>query len=262
MKLTIGMPSYKNHEQVWWTIEALRLYQDVKDCEILVVDNYGSEDTKKVCRDTKIRYELFNEVNGTGPVRNKIFDLAKNDFVLVMDSHILLYPEAISKLKVWLASNWEDAKNLLQGPIVLSALVNAYTHYENKWRAHMWGTWPPAVIPESIPEEPFEIEMMGCGLFGCRKDSWLGFHKDCKGFDGVEGVIHEKYRRSGRKVLCLPFLKWVHRFGPKFGYPLLLDDKIRNFLLGFEEIGLDPKPIYEHFGEDEVEAVRKRISEG
>ena len=57
------MPSYGNPEQVWFTVEALRLYQDVKGCEILIVDNEGNKDTEKVCKDAKIRYELFNEVN-------------------------------------------------------------------------------------------------------------------------------------------------------------------------------------------------------
>jgi glycosyltransferase involved in cell wall biosynthesis len=246
--LSVAMPAYKNAEQVWWTVEALRMYQGLDNKEIFVVDNYGDADTKKVCSDTKIRYELCNDVNGTGYVRNKIFELAQSDFVLVIDSHVLLYPEAITKLRQWVELNWEDAINLIHGPIVMSALVNAFTHYENKWRADMWGIWPKAVRPSEIPDAPFEIEMMGCGLFGCRRDSWLKFHPDCRGFDGVEGVIHEKYRRAGRKVLCLPFLKWVHKFGNKVQYPLLRSDKIRNFLLGFEEIGMDPAPVYEHFG--------------
>lgn len=259
--ITIGMPSYGNPEQVWFTVEALRLYQDIKECEILVLDNQGNQQTQKVCSDMKIRYELFNEVNGTGPARNKIFDLAKKPFVLVIDSHVLLYQNAIKLLKVWLKSYWEEAKNLIQGPIVLSALTNAYTHYDNVWRKEMWGIWPKAVHPDTlVGAEPIEIDMMGCGLFGCRKDSWLGFHKDCQGFDGVEGVIHEKYRKHGRKVLCLPFLKWVHKFGSVGGYPCYTEDKIRNFLLGFGEIGLDRTPLYEHFGRERVKKIERTIA--
>ena len=122
----------------------------------------------------------------------------------------------------------------------------------------MWGIWPAAVKPEDVPNEPFEIEMMGCGLFGCRKDSWLGFHKDCIGFGGVEGIIHEKYRKHGRKVLCLPFLKWVHKFG-RGSYPLYEDDRIRNFLLGFEEVGLDNSIIHDHYGKDKVSAIAEKL---
>jgi len=261
--ITIGMPAYGNPDEVWFTVEALRMYQHVDGCEILVLDNQGNDDIKKVANDCRVRYELYNEVNGTGPARNAIFDRASRPFVLVIDSHVLLVPRTIEALKWWLANNWDKAVNLLHGPMVLSSLKNAYTHYDNKWRAQMWGTWPAAIDPDKIQPDPFEIEMMGCGLFGCRKDSWLGFHKDCKGFDGVEGVIHEKYRRAGRKVLCLPFLKWVHKFGQtKRNYPLRIEDKIRNFLLGFAEIGMDPAPIYEHFGEEAVNAVRQAMATG
>lgn len=261
--ITVAMPSYGNPVEVWFTVQALRMYQDMDGVELLVLDNQGNDDTAKCCRDCKIRYERFAEVQGTGPARNVIFERAKMPFVLVIDSHVLLYPNALKELKWWLSNHWDEAKNLIQGPMVLSALRNCYTHYQNQWRAQMWGTWPPAVRPESLDgAEPFEIEMMGCGLFGCRKDSWLGFHPACRGFDGVEGVIHEKYRKAGRKVLCLPFLKWVHLFRLKSApapYPLKVMDRIRNFVLGFRELGMDLKPLREHFGDENVRAAESAI---
>jgi glycosyltransferase involved in cell wall biosynthesis len=261
MLMTIAMASYGNPDQVWFTVEALRMYQDVSDCEILVLDNQGNDDVKKVVKGCRVRYEVFSDVPGVAPARNKIFELAKGSFVLVLDSHVLLYPKAIQKLKLWLANNWDRASNLIQGPMVLPSLKNAYTHYDDKWRGHAWGTWPPAVNPDSLTEE-IEIQMMGMGLFGCRKDSWLGLHPDARGFGGTEGVIHEKYRRAGRKVLCLPFLKWVHKFGRSGDFPLRVEDKIRNYLLGFDEIGMDKTPIYSHFGQDKVAEIERTINRG
>lgn len=273
MNLTIGMAAYNNPEQVWWTLQGLKLYQDVEDCELLVVDNQGNEKIQDVCIDTYVRYETFTRVNGTGPARNAIFDFASGDFVLVLDSHVLLWPDAIKKLKAWLDANPEEARNMIHGPIVLKRqqedkalpmVDRAFTHYEDVWRAQMWGTWAPkeGIAIEDLPEEAFEIKMMGCGLFGCRKDSWLRFHKDCRGFGGVEGIIHAKYRHHGRRVLCLPFMLWVHRFGAhRPGYPLQLRDRIRNFLLGFEEIGMDPEPIYRHYGEAKVRAIADEINQ-
>jgi len=254
------MPSYGNPEQVWFTLLALRMYQDVEGCEILVVDNQGNDDTKKACCDQRVRYEVFTGTPGTGPVRNKAFELATKPFVLVMDSHVFLYPEAIAKLKAWLDKNWDEAANLIHGPLVLPGLCNAYTHYENQWRNKTWGIWCSPVQHEDLPKDPFEIQMMGLGVFGCRKDSWLGFHKDCKGYGGVEGVIHEKYRHYGKKSLSLPFLKWVHKFRCDVHYPLTIEDRIRNFLLGFSEIGLDPSPIYDHYGKDLVGKTAKTIA--
>lgn len=264
MNITIGMASYNNPEQVWWTIQGLRMFHDVSDCEILVVDNQGNNKTKQVCDHTGVRYVLSNKKVGTGAARNAIFDHATGEFVLVIDSHVYLVPGAIDKLKKWLADNWDEAVNLLQGPLHQGNLRLAWTHYKNEWRKQMWGTWAPAggMPVEDLPTEPFEIEMMGMGLFGCRKDSWLRFHDKARGFDGVEGVIHAKYRHHGRRVLCLPFMGWVHRFsGINFGYPLHLKDKITNFLHGFDEIGMDPQPLYDHFGIDTVKAIESKIFE-
>ncbi|HUS88002.1 MAG TPA: glycosyltransferase family A protein [Desulfosporosinus sp.] len=261
MILTIAMPCYDNFTEVWFTVEALRLYQDLTDCEILVLDNKGSDEMYKLVKSFQaVRYEKFNEVNGTGPVRNEIFKRAKGDFVLIIDSHVFLWKDNVARLKWWLKENWEEAKNLIQGTIVLSSLKNCYTNYLPQWRAGMWGIWPPAQDVNKLGDQSIEIEMGPLGLFGCRKDSWLGFHPKCKGFDGIEGVIHAKYRKYGRKVLCLPWLRWVHFFGSESRlYPLQTEDKIRNLLYGFKEIGLDIKPIYDHFGDLVVGKVAEAI---
>ena len=97
--------------------------------------------------------------------------------------------------------------------------------------------------------EPFEIPMQGLGLFFVRKAAWLGFNKNARAFGGEEGYIHEKYRRHGYKALCLPFLKWLHRFARPDGvqYPLTLEDKLRNYILGFTELGMDLEPVRKHF---------------
>jgi glycosyltransferase involved in cell wall biosynthesis len=98
-------------------------------------------------------------------------------------------------------------------------------------------------------DEPFEIPMQGLGLFFVRKAAWLKFNEHARGFGGEEGYIHEKYRKNGHKTLCLPFLKWLHRFGRPDGvkYTLTLNDKVRNYILGFTELGMSLEPIRKHF---------------
>src|SRR5207237_2934286 len=83
------------------------------------------------------------------------------------------------------------------------------THFDPVWRAQMWGSDPRGQDPEG---EPFEISMQGLGVFSCMKDDWLGFHPKFQGFGGEEGYIHEKFRQAGRRCLCLPWLRWMHRF--------------------------------------------------
>lgn len=96
---------------------------------------------------------------------------------------------------------------------------------------------------------PFEIPAMGLGLFLARTGSWLGFNRYMRGFGGEEGYIHTKYRNAGRKCVCLPWLKWVHKFNApeEINYSVDRRNKTRNYVLGFNEVGLSLKPVYEHF---------------
>jgi len=97
--------------------------------------------------------------------------------------------------------------------------------------------------------DPFEIPAQGMGLFTCRKDAWLGFNDHFSGFGGEEFYIHEKFRKAGRKAMCLPFLRWMHRFarpnGPK--YAVRTEDRVRNYVLGHNELGLDLTDCKTHF---------------
>ena len=82
--------------------------------------------------------------------------------------------------------------------------------------------------------------MQGMGLFACRKDAWPGFNPLFRGFGAEEGYIHEKVRQGGGRTLCLPFLRWMHRFNRPLGapYPNIWEDRIRNYYIGWRELGL------------------------
>lgn len=102
-------------------------------------------------------------------------------------------------------------------------------------------------------DPPFEIPGMGLGLFLCRKEAWLGFSPHFRGFGGEELYIHEKFRQAGHKAICLPFLRWGHRFGRENGgvrYPLTLWNKVRNLVICHQELGLDLEHIHRHFVEE------------
>jgi len=119
-----------------------------------------------------------------------------------------------------------------------------YAGYERKLKGD--GHGPLGYHPSS---EPFEIFAQGCGLFLTRKNSWLGYNKHVRGFGGEECCIHTKYRKAGRKTICLPFLKWVHRFNraDDIPYELNIENKVRNYILEFVEMGLDFAPLKAHF---------------
>src|SRR3712207_2865162 len=100
--LTIGMATYKDFDGVYFTLQALRLYQDVTDTELLVVDNYGCEHTKRLVEErVKGRYILATETVGTAAAKNVVFQEARGDAVLCCDSHVLFVPGSITRLKAY-----------------------------------------------------------------------------------------------------------------------------------------------------------------
>jgi hypothetical protein len=98
-------------------------------------------------------------------------------------------------------------------------------------------------------DTPFEVPGMGLGLFTCRREAWQGFNPHFRAFGGEEMYIHEKFRAAGHRCLCLPWLKWLHRFPRDRGVPYMLSkyQKVRNYVLGHQELGLDIAPVYDHF---------------
>jgi hypothetical protein len=247
--LTIGMATYDDFDGVYFTLQALRMYHDLDDTELLVVDNYGCPHTRDLVRDwANGTYLLADDVVGTAAPKDLVFRKASGVAVLCCDSHVLFPPGVIARLKRYYREH-PDCVDLLQGPLVYDDGRQVSSHFEPVWRDQMWGVWatdPRAFDPES---EPFEIPMQGLGAFSCRSEAWPGFHPGFRGFGGEEGYLHEKFRRAGAQCLCLPWFRWMHRFGRPRGipYPLTIDDKLRNYLLGHTELGLDLAPVLAHF---------------
>jgi hypothetical protein len=132
----------------------------------------------------------------------------------------------------------------------------------------MWGVWGDERGRDRNPS--VEIAMHGLGVFACRRGAWPGLNPRLRGFGAEEGCLHEKFRQRGATTLCLPFLRWLHRFERPFGalYETRWDDRIRNYLILFDELDLDASPVVQHFEEllggetaqPIVEAVKKEIA--
>lgn len=103
--------------------------------------------------------------------------------------------------------------------------------------------------PVEDGDEPFQIPAQGLGMFACRKEAWPGFNEHFRKFGGEEGYIHDRIRENGGYALCMPFLKWNHRFGRPNGTPYPLDNynKLRNYILGHKETGRPIQAALNHF---------------
>lgn len=254
--LTIGMATYDDFDGVYFSIQAIRLYHPevLDDVAFLVLDNHpGGPHAPALKRlgDSIENYTYwpYDHVQGTA-ARDLLFRLGSSEFVLVMDSHVLFAPGALRRLIDYLKTH-RDTPDLLQGPLLCDDGSSLSSHFEPGWRAGMYGTWALDRRAADMEAEPFEIPMQGLGAFVCRRGAWPGLNPRLAGFGAEEGYVHEKFRRAGGRNLCLPFLRWMHRFGRPGGtaYPNEISDRIRNYLIVARELGTDPAPALAHFEE-------------
>ena len=255
-RLTIGMAAYDDYDGVYFTLQALRLYHPeiVEDTEFLVIDNNPegrcAEPMKKLENwVSNYRYVPCNDRTGT-VIRDAVFAEASGEFVLCIDCHVFIVPGALRQLLAYFDSH-PLTNDLLQGPLIYDDLKTFSTHFEPSWRKGMFGQWGTDDRGKDADAEPFDIPMQGLGLFACRREAWPGLNPRFRGFGGEEGYIHEKIRRAGGRTLCLPSLRWMHRFNRPLGVPYrnTWEDRIRNYMIGFTELGFDLGPLKDHFAD-------------
>lgn len=265
--LTIGMATYDDFDGLFFTIQALRLYhlKDMADkVEFVIIDNnpdseHGKANKNFITSWVKGSYFPYTEKKSTS-VRNEIFKKATGEYTLCLDSHVMIEPGGIKELLGYYAKH-PKSKDIVSGPMWYDGLEqdSVSTHFDPVWRDIMYGVW--GTNKEKYEDgEPFEIPMMGLGLFSCRTAAWQGFNEKFRGFGAEEGYIHEKFRRAGGKAICIPKLRWNHRFVRPVGvpYPNIIEDRIWNYFIGWLEILKDPN---HPFIEETVQAFSDRLPE-
>lgn len=257
--LTVGMACYDDYNGVYFTTQALRMYHDIfnsDEAEIIVIDNnpkssHGEATAKFVNSQKNCRYIPYTARTSTA-IRNEIFRNSNGKYTISIDCHVFLTSGSIESLLMYYLSN-PNCLDIVQGPLIYDDLKSIATHFKPKWNHSMFGVWETNHEAMKIGK-PFEIPMQGLGAFSCETKNWRGFNKFFKGFGGEEGYIHEKFRQAGGRAICLPNFKWMHRFARPDGvkYPLILEDRIWNYFIGWLELTQDPehtmiKDAYEHF---------------
>jgi len=252
------MPCYDDFDGVYFSTQSLLMYhRDVLPyMKIIIVDNnpdsIDGKQTKEYAKEIGAKYVPYGEKIGSSVAKQQIFEYADTPYVLCMDSHVMLEAGSLTKLLMYYQCN-ENTNDLLQGPLLSENPTEkqVWTHLAPKWKEEMFGIWSQDPRGNDPSSAPFEIPMQGMGVFSCRRDAWVGFNKNFRGFGGEEWYIHRKFKAFGGKTLCLPFLRWNHRFRrATIPYSVTIEDKIRNYLVGFLELGLDIEGIVRHFQRD------------
>lgn len=170
IRLTIGMATHRDFDGVYFSLNSIRLYHTevLQFCELIVVDNdptgpqagrlreflaqvehgaFSRDRPQPLSRNLpqpySVRYIPYSGATGTTAPRDMIFHEASGDAVLVIDSHVQIWPCGIQRLHRYFASNPESG-DLLHGPLVMDSLSGVATHFDDVWRGGMWGTWGTA----------------------------------------------------------------------------------------------------------------------
>jgi hypothetical protein len=250
--LTIGMATHTDERNVEWTLAGLReqiVLAGLQDeVEVVVVDNNptGPEGarTKSHCTQRHARYEPFTAVVGTSAPRNHVFNVARGEWVLCIDSHVSLIGDTLTKLVEFCRGNSSD--DLYHATLINESVLRpdgspavVWTHWIERWGSDgMFGK--AASIPAAALQrgEPLPIGMAGLGLFLARRESWLRFSDHQKHFGGEEGYIHQKYRVAGRQVMLLPWALWWHRFAQhNKPFPTDWESRANNYVDSFKQLG-------------------------
>lgn len=256
--LTIGMATYDDYDGVYFSINALRLYHDIcstDKVEFLVVDNNPNSEhgkcTKNYIDSIGGKYVPLDVIPSSFS-KYKVAEYASGKYVLIIDCHVLLEKNGIGNLLEYYSNN-PDCKNLVQGPLWYDDLKKIATHFIPVWRGDMFGRWE---FNEDAYNkgDPFEILMQGMGMLSFERKNWPSISPYFMGFGGEEGYISEKFRQNGGKNICLPNVKWTHRFNRPNGVPfrLTLEDRVWNYFIGWLDLYNDPKHemivnIYDYF---------------
>jgi hypothetical protein len=255
-KMCIGMATYDDYDGVYFSIQAIRLYHPeiLDDIEFVVLDNNPTGPCAEALKSLgnsmpNYRYVAGDNFQGTWS-RFSLINQTNAPYIMCMDSHVMILPGAIKRLLDYFDTN-PETPDFLQGPLVGDDLSSLSSHFTPGWGSGMFGKWASDPRADDVDGDEFDIPMQGLGLFAFRKDHWPQINSRFNGFGGEEGYVHEKVRRAGGRTLCLPFLRWIHRFNRPMGahYALNWHDRIRNYMIAFNDLKLDTGDMIKHFRE-------------
>jgi glycosyltransferase involved in cell wall biosynthesis len=250
-KLTIGMANWDDPEGAWWTLCDIRLHhvkRERTDVELLVVDDMPDkqQDLENACNNAGARYVHHSKNKGPAHAKDSVWEHAKGDYVLLLDSHVLLAPCSVQYIIDAIDSDL-IGKDLWTGPLLNESGGTIATELLPEWRGDFFGIW--FTDPELPKIKIKEIEGHGSAYTLMKREHYPYFSKHFSGFSGEELYLHQKVRNNGGKCYTHQELGWIHRFmrSKPITYSLTLNDKLRNYLVASYEIGWSIKQCCDYF---------------
>lgn len=250
-KLTIGMSNWDDVEGAFWTLSAIRQYHvpvSNTDVELLVIDDMPTkqEDLERMCTLASARYVHHSKNKGPAHAKDSVWEFASGEYVLLLDSHVLLSQCSVQYI-LDAIDNDLIGQDLWTGPLLNESGHVIATELLPEWRGAFFGVWH---TNQDIHKTPImEIEGHGSAYTLMKKEHYPFFSPYFFGFSAEELYLHEKVRRRGGKCFIHKALGWVHRFHRTKGvtYRLLIEDKLRNYLVASYEMGWNIKQCCDYF---------------
>jgi glycosyltransferase involved in cell wall biosynthesis len=254
-KLTIGCACYDDVEGLFWTMSIIRQFHVPReniDVELLCVDDMPTpqKDLNHLCNLLGAKYVHQPKNKGPAHAKNSVFENASGDYTLLVDSHVLCAPNSIRYILDGIENN-KIQNDIWSGPLINESGHIYATELEPKWRGEFFGVWH--TDNDIVAKDVKEIEGMGSAFFCMSTQNFIkigGFPKEFSGFAGEEIILSELNRQHNNgKHLCHNTLRWQHRFlrTRPVSYVLTVNDKYKNYLIGFYKCGWDTSVVREYF---------------
>ncbi len=245
------MANWDDPEGAFWTLTAIRQYhvkEDNKEVELLVVDDMPEkqQDLENVCSNSGARYVHHSKNKGPAHAKDSVWEHAQGDYVLLVDSHVLLAPCSVNYILDAIDSDL-IGKDLWTGPLLNERGHMIASELLPEWRGQFFGVWH--TDQDLLKTKIKEIEGHGSAYTLMKREHYPYFSPHFKGFSGEELYLHQKVRNNGGKCYTHVDLGWIHRFmrSKPITYSLTLNDKLRNYLVASYEIGWSIKQCCDYF---------------
>jgi hypothetical protein len=124
--------------------------------EIIILDNNpnGKLLIASAKQNPNVRYEPYTDKNSTA-VRDILFKIAKGDWVMCMDCHVMYPSGVMDKLVQYITDN-PLSKDLLQGPMLSDKGKPYATQFDEEWSSGMYGKWGWDKRADNVDGDPFD----------------------------------------------------------------------------------------------------------
>ncbi len=220
-KYSLIVPVFNRPDEVEELLASLA-EQQVKDFELLIVEDGSSVPCKEVCESYSDRIDIqyfFKENSGPGPSRNYGMERARADYFIIFDSDCLIPENYLAEVDSFLEKNpigsfgGPDAAHASFSSVqkaINFVMTSAITTGGIRGGGEQLGKFQPRSFNMGISREVFE-KVGGYGKIHPGEDPDLTFRIWAVGFDTA--LIEKAHVFHKRRIDWQKFSKQIYKFG-------------------------------------------------